>query len=137
EETRLSGALNRLTDAELLEQYLSPPRLSYRFRHALIRDAAYGSLLRSQRRQYHRKVAEVLRGEFSNFVDAQPELLANHLTEAGSIEEAIPYWQQAGRRALERSANQEAIGHLTKGIELLGLLPENPEHLQQELLLRV
>jgi len=135
EEARLTGSLNRLVDAELLEEQSSAPRLGYRFKHALIRDAAYDSLLRSQRRQYHRIVGEVLRDRFADLVEAQPELLANHLTEAGLVEEAIPYWQRAGRRAIERSANQEAIVHLTKGLELLALLPATPEHLQQELLL--
>jgi predicted ATPase/class 3 adenylate cyclase len=133
EETRLTGALNRLVDAELLEESLSPRRVSYRFRHALIRDAAYESLLRSQRRRYHQKIAEVLRDRFPDTVQAQPELLANHLTEAALIDNAVPHWQLAGQRALERSANQEAIGHLTKGLQLLGLLPQTPAHLQQEL----
>lgn len=137
EETRLTGALNRLVDAELLEEYSSPPRLGYRFRHALIRDAAYDSLLKSQRRQYHRKIAEVLPERFGDVVEVQPELLASHFTEAGLTEEAIPYWQRAGQKALERSANREAIGHLTKGLELISRLPETPQHLQQELMLRI
>ena len=137
EETRLSGALNRLVDAELLEEYSSPPQLRYRFKHALIRDAAYDSLLRSQRRQYHRKIAEVLRERFADVVEAQPELLANHFSEAGLIEEAIPCWQRAGQQALQKSANKEAIRHLAKGLEQLGVLPETPQHLQQELMLRI
>jgi TOMM system kinase/cyclase fusion protein len=137
EETRLSGALNRLIDAELLEEYSSPPRLGYRFKHALIRDAAYDSLLRTQRRQYHRKIAEVLQERFANVVEAQPELLANHFTEAGLNEQAIPYWQRAGQRALERSANKEAIGHLSRGLQLLTRLPETPERFQQELLIQI
>ncbi|MBV8053906.1 MAG: adenylate/guanylate cyclase domain-containing protein, partial [Deltaproteobacteria bacterium] len=136
EETRLTGALNRLVDAELLEEY-SPTRLGYRFKHALIRDAAYDSLLRSQRRQYHRMIAEVLPERFGDVVEVQPELLASHLTEAGLIEEAIPHWQQAGQKALERSANREASGHLTTGLELISRLPETPQHLQQELMLRI
>src|SRR6266851_3755077 len=137
EETKLTGALNRLVDAELLDQNLEQNRLRYSFRHALIRDAAYDSLLRSQRRPYHRKVAEVLQERFADTVQARPELLANHFTEAGLIEEAIPYWQRAGQRALERSANKEAILHLSKGLDLLGLLPESSERFQQELLLQV
>jgi class 3 adenylate cyclase/predicted ATPase len=137
EETKLTGALNRLVDADLLEEYLSPPRLGYRFKHALIRDAAYDSLLRSQRRQYHGKIAEVLPERFGDIVEAQPELLASHCTEAGLTEDAIPHWQRAGQKALERSANREAIGHLTKGLELISLLPETPERVQQELQIRV
>jgi len=137
EETKLTGALNRLVDAELLDQSLEQKRLVYSFRHALIRDAAYDSLLRSQRRQYHRKVAEALQESFGETVEARPELLANHFTEASLIEEAIPYWQKAGQRALERSANQEAIRHLTKGLEQLSMVPETLQHRQQELMLRI
>ena len=135
-ETKLTGALTRLVDAELLDQHLLSPQSSYTFRHALIRDAAYESLLRSKRRQYHRKVAEVLQEHFPAIAEAQPELLASHFTEAGLTEQAVAYWQRAGQRALQRSANQEAIRHLTKGLELLRLLPESPEHLQQELMLQ-
>jgi class 3 adenylate cyclase len=137
DEARLTGALNRLVEAELLDQYLLPSQTNYSFRHALIRDAAYESLLRSRRRQYHGKIAEVLQKRFSSTADAQPEVLATHCTEAGLIEQAVPLWQQAGQRALERSANQEAIRHLTRGLEVLSVLPETPEHLQQELLLLV
>src|SRR5205823_1219297 len=108
EETNLTGALNRLVDAELLQKYSSPSRLGYRFKHALIRDAAYESLLRSQRRQHHRKIAEVLQERFGDVVEAQPELLAHHFTEARATEEAIPYWQRAAQQALQRSANREA-----------------------------
>jgi class 3 adenylate cyclase/predicted ATPase len=137
DEARLSGALNQLVDAELLDLNLLSPQPYYSFRHALIRDAAYESLLRSKRRQYHSKVAEVLQERFPAVAAAQPELLASHFNEAGLIEQAIPYWQLAGQRALVRSANQEAVRHLTKGLELLSVLPETPEHLQQELVLRV
>ena len=121
----------------MLQQDTAQNRLRYSFRHALIRDAAYDSLLHSQRRLYHRKIAEVLQERFSETVDARPELLAHHFTEAGLIEQAIPYWQRAGQRALERSANKEAITHLTKGIELLGLRPESAQHLQQEMFFQV
>jgi tetratricopeptide (TPR) repeat protein len=141
DEARLTGALNRLVDAELLDQYLLPPQTNYSFRHALIRDAAYESLLRSKRRLYHSKVAKALQDRFSETVEAQPELLAHHLTEAGLIEQAVPCWQRAGHRALERSANQEAIRHLRRGLELLNvlpeILPETPERLRQELSLEI
>jgi len=132
-ETKLTGALNRLIDAELLDQKLSQSRLLYAFRHALIRDAAYESLLRSQRREYHRKLAEVLQQDFPETVEAQPELVANHFTEAGLIGRAIPYWQRAGQRALERSANTEAIHLFGVGLELLKKLPESAERDSQEL----
>jgi class 3 adenylate cyclase/tetratricopeptide (TPR) repeat protein len=131
-EAGLTAALNRLVDAELLDQQLSSPR-SYAFRHALIRDAAYESVLHSQRREYHRKLAEVLQQNFPETVEAQPELLANHFTEAGAIEEAIPHWQRAAQQALQRSANKEAIRHLTKALELLGAVAETPLRLRQQL----
>ena len=136
DEARLTGALNRLVAAEMLDQQLSTPHVSYSFRHALIRDAAYESLLRSTRREYHRRVAEALQERFAATIETQPELLANHFTEAGLSEWAIPYWQRAGQRALERSANQEAIRHLTKGLELLSGLAETPERLQQGVLMQ-
>jgi tetratricopeptide (TPR) repeat protein len=132
-EDKLIGALNRLIDAELLDQKLSQTRLSYAFKHALIRDAAYESLLRSQRRDYHRKLAEVLQQDFLEIVEGQPELLAMHFTEAGLIGRAIPYWQQAGQRALERSANTEAIRLFGAGLDLLTKLPKSAEHDSQEL----
>jgi TOMM system kinase/cyclase fusion protein len=136
DETRLTGALNRLVDAELLDQHLLSFQRSYSFRHALIRDAAYESLLRSKRRQYHGQIAAVLQKNFPEIVNANPELIAVHYTDAGLVEQAVSSWQRAGRRALERSANQEAIRHLTKGLDLLKLLPESPEHVQHELLMQ-
>jgi predicted ATPase len=136
DETRLTGALNRLVDAELLDQHLLSLQRSYSFKHALIRDAAYESLLKSKRRAYHERIAAALQEGFPEIVSASPELIAVHYTDAGLIEQAVFYWQRAGHKALERSANQEAIRHLTKGLELLSVLPETPEHLQQELLLR-
>jgi predicted ATPase/class 3 adenylate cyclase len=137
DETILTSALNRLVHAELLEQNQAQNRRRYSFRHALIRDAAYDSLLHSQQRLYHGKVAEVLQERFGETVDARPELLAHHFTQAGLIEQAIPYWQRAGQRALERSANKEAISHLSRGIELLRLMPESAQRLQQELVFYV
>lgn len=117
EETKLTGALNRLVEAELFEQRLTPSLNAYRFRHALIRDAAYESLLKKKRREYHRRTAEILEDRFKNIVEGQPELVANHFSEAGLIDKAVPYWLKAGQRAIERSANHEAIRHLTKGLE--------------------
>jgi class 3 adenylate cyclase/predicted ATPase len=136
DETKLSGALHRLVDAELLDQHLSSFQRSYSFRHALIRDTAYESLLKSKRRAYHGRIAAALLERFPEIVKTSPELIAVHYTGADLIEQAIPYWQKAGHKSLERSANQEAIRHLTKGLELLGTLPETSKHLEQELLLR-
>jgi predicted ATPase/class 3 adenylate cyclase len=136
DEANLQRALAQLVDAEVLYRRGLPPQARYFFKHALIQDAAYESLLKSQRRQYHKQIAEVLQERFPENVEAHPELLARHYTEAGLAEQAIPYWQRAGQRAIERSANQEAINHLTKGLELLKTLPDTPERAQQELLLQ-
>lgn len=137
QETKLTGALNQLVDAELFDPPLTSSRNNYRFRHALIRDAAYESLLKRKRREYHRKTAEVLQERFTETAEAQPELLAHHFSEAGLIAEAVPYWMKAGQRAIERSADQEAIRHLTRGLELLNLLPESPERFRDELRLQI
>ena len=120
-------------EAELLYQRGMPPQATYIFKHALIQDTAYQSLLKSTRQQYHQRIAQVLAQQFPETVETQPELLARHYMEAGLIAQAIPYWQRAGQRAIERSANLEAISHLSKGLELLNTLPDTPEHRQQEL----
>src|SRR5262245_63526076 len=103
------------------------PQTTYLFKHALIQDTAYQSLLKSRRQQLHQQIAQVLEEKFSETTETQPELLAHHYTEAGLIAQAIPYWQRAGERAVQRSANIEAISHLTKGLELLKTLPDTPE----------
>jgi class 3 adenylate cyclase/tetratricopeptide (TPR) repeat protein len=133
EETRLTGALDRLVDADLLNQKRSIAQSYYSFKHALIRDAAYESLLISKRREYHAQIATVLRERFLEIVDSRPELLASHYTNANLVELAIPWWQKAGQRALARSANREAISHLSNGLELLARLPESPERDRNEL----
>jgi predicted ATPase len=107
------------------------------FKHALIQDAAYASLLKSTRQHYHQCIAQVLQEQFGEIAEAQPELLAHHYTEAGLIEQAIPCWQQAGQQASDRSANVEAISHFTTGIELLKTLPETPERIQHALSLYI
>ena len=137
EDDKLAGALKRLADAGLLLEQGIPPEASYRFRHALIQDAAYQSLLRSKRQSYHRRIAQVLEERFPNTIGAQPQLLAHHYTEAGLGQTAIPHWQMAGQKAVQRSANAEAVSHLTKGLELLKALPESPERFQQELTLQL
>jgi TOMM system kinase/cyclase fusion protein len=137
EETRLTGALNRLVDTELLTQRLRASQVYYSFRHALIRDAAYESLLRSKRREYHGQIARALQEKFPEIIDSRPELLASHYTEAGIAELAIPMWQKAGEKAVQRSANLEAVNHLTKALEILKTLPESRSRAQQELALQV
>jgi predicted ATPase len=133
----LQQALAQLLEAELLYQRGHPPQATYLFKHALVQDAAYQSLLRSTRQQYHQRIAQVLEAQFPQVVAMQPELLAHHYTEAGLAEQAIPYWQRAGQLASDRSAHLEAISHVTTGIELLKTLPETPARTQQELSLYI
>jgi predicted ATPase len=137
DEASLPQALAKLVEAEVLYQRGLPPQARYVFKHALIQDAAYQSLLRSKRQQYHSQIAQVLEERFAETTETQPELLAHHYTEAGLITQAIPYWQKAGQRAVERSAYVEAVAHLTKGLELLQTLPDTPERAQQELTLQL
>src|SRR5262249_41746960 len=106
------------------------------FKHALIQDAAYESLLRATRQNYHQRIAQVLEFQFPETVQAQPELLAHHYTEAGLTELAVGYWHQAGHTALQHSAHAEAFAHLTTGLQLLPPLPDTPPRLRQELALQ-
>src|SRR5215813_13209430 len=136
EETLQSG-LGQLIKAELLYQRGLSPQATYIFKHALIQDTAYQALLKSTRQQYHTKIAQVLEEQFADTKETQPELLARHYTEAGLVEQALPYWRKAGQRASQHSAHAEAISHLTKGLELLKTLPDTPERTQQELMLQI
>src|SRR5262249_34971592 len=133
DEAILQQGLRRLVKADLLYQRGVPPQATYLFKHALIQDAAYQSLLKSTRQQLHRQIAQVLEEQFTETKETQPDLVAHHCTEAGLIGQAISYWQQAGQSASQRSAYVEAISHLTKGLELLKTLPDTPERVQQEL----
>ena len=137
DEGTLQQGLHQLVEAELLYQRGRPPEATYLFKHALIQDAAYQSLLRSTRQQHHQHIAHVLEERFPKTAATQPELLAHHYTEAGLTEQAIAYWQRAGQHASDRSAYLEAISHLTTGIALLKTLPETPEHTQQALTLYI
>src|SRR5438132_6795807 len=131
-EADLQRELRRLVEAELLYQRGLPPQATYAFKHALIQDAAYQSLLKSTRQQYHQRIAQVLEAQFPETTEGQPELLAHHYTEAGLTEHAVAYWHQAGQRAIERSAYVEAIAHLRQGLALLETLPETPECTQHK-----
>jgi predicted ATPase len=133
EEVTLQHGLTQLVDAELLYQRGRPPRARYLFKHALIQDAAYASLLKSTRQQYHQQTAQLLEARFPETVAAEPEILAHHYTEAGCHAQAVGYWQQAGTRALQRSANVEAIAHAQRGLVLLPTLPDTPQRHQHEL----
>jgi TOMM system kinase/cyclase fusion protein len=137
DEPMVQQGLAQLVDAELVYQRGLPPQSRYIFKHALIQEAAYQSLLKSTRQRYHQRTAQVLEAQFPETVERQPELVAHHYTEAGLAEHAILYWQRAGQRANERSAHVEAVGHLRKGLEVLQALPDTPERAQQELDLQV
>jgi predicted ATPase len=133
----LQDALDQLVHAGLLFRRGTPPEARYRFKHALVQDAAYASLLRSIRRQYHQQIAQVLEERLPETRESQPELLAHHYTEAGCTAQALPYWRRAGQRANERSAYMEAMAHCTKGLELLQTLPDTPARAQHELMLHM
>jgi predicted ATPase len=137
DEATLRCGLHQLVEAEFLYQQGLPPQATYLFKHALIQEAAYQSLLRSTRQQYHQHVAQVLEAQFPDTAETQPELLAQHYAEAGLLAQALPYWQQAGQRALQRSAHLEAIAHLRKGLEILTTLPDTPERAWHELELQI
>lgn len=136
DEPTLQHGLQQLVATELLYQRGTPPQVTYLFKHALIQDTAYHSLLKSRRQQLHQQIAYVLEERFAEIKATQPELLAHHYTEAGLIAQAIPYWRQAGQKAVERSAYVEAINHLTKGLDVLKTLPDTSERARQELTLQ-
>lgn len=129
----LQDALGQLAHAALLFQRGTPPDATYLFKHALVQDTAYASLLRRQRQQLHTRIATMLEAQFPTIAVAEPEVLAHHYTEAGSHEQAIPYWQCAWQRAIERSSYVEAVSHLSRGLTLLKMLPETPERARKEL----
>ncbi len=133
DESDLQDGLGQLVDAELLYQRGRPPRARYIFKHALVQDAAYGSLLRRTRQQHHLNVARLLESSFPDIVETNPELIAHHYSEAGESELAIDYFCTAGARSFRVSANKEAIAHLTKGLEVHGAMPPGPGRAQLEL----
>jgi predicted ATPase/class 3 adenylate cyclase len=136
-EETLQRGLQQLVAAEFLYQRGLPPQATYLFKHALIQDAAYQSLLRSTRQQHHQRIAQVLEAQFPDTAETQPELIAHHYTEAGLNAHAVPYWQRAGQRASDRSAYVDAVAHLTQGLALLEPLPDTPEREQQELVVQM
>jgi tetratricopeptide (TPR) repeat protein len=130
---QLDDALAMLVRAELIFRRGTPPDAEYTFKHALVQDAAYGTLLRSRRQQLHARIATTLEGQFPEIVVAQPALLARHCAEAGLAEKAVVYWLKAGRQSLARSATTEAAAQLRKGLDLLDGLPDGPGCQQLEL----
>jgi class 3 adenylate cyclase/tetratricopeptide (TPR) repeat protein len=134
---RLDEAVEQLTRTGLLFRRGTPPDATYTFKHALVQDAAYDSLLKSKRGQLHAQIAQVLERDFPELVANEPEMLARHFTQAGLKERAMPFWLIAGRRALARVALAEAIAHLTTGLGVIERLAPSPERDRQELQARV
>jgi predicted ATPase len=137
EEPQLQSSLEQLVADELLYQRGRGLRSKYIFKHALIQDAAYQSLLKRTRQRCHQRVAELLEERFHETVEAHPELVAHHYTEAGAAARAVPYWREAGERARAQSANLEAIAYFEKGIAMLRELADDETHARQELALQL
>jgi predicted ATPase len=134
---QLDDALEQLASAGLMFKHGTPPDAEYTFKHALVQDAAYGTLLFSRRRQLHARIAVTLEDHFPDIVLAQPALLARHCAQAGFGKKAVVYWLKAGRQAATRSAMAEAIGQLQQGLEVLAGLPDSLWRQQQELDLQI
>ena len=125
-ELELASALERLLEAGLVFRQGEPPHATYLFKHALVQDAAYGTLLRVPRRALHARIAETLESQSSEIAENRPELLARHYTEAGLIEKAVGLWGKAGQRSLERSALVEAVEQFTRALDQIAALPATP-----------
>ena len=136
-EAELDEALQRLIAAGLLFRQGVPPHAIYLFKHALVQDAAYGTLLREPRRELHARIAEVLESQFADIAERQPELLARHFTEAGLIEKAAVLWGKAGQRSLARSALAEAAKQLPRALAQIAVLPPTPARRREEIKLQV
>ena len=136
-EAELGSALDRLIDAGLLFRQGVPPHASYLFKHALVQDAAYGTLLREPRRALHARIAETLEGQFADIAESQPELLARHYTEAGLIEKAVSFWRTAGQRSLARSALLEGAEQLKRALDQIATLPATPDMRSEEIKLHL
>lgn len=127
DEVTLQAELEKLVGAEIIFQEGLPPRATYTFKHALIQDAAYESLLKKKRTEFHLRIGEVLEEKFPETVATEPALLAHHFTEAGGTDKAIQYWLKAGQLSQEQSANREAIQQFQRGLALVMTLPVSPQ----------
>jgi predicted ATPase len=132
-EDELQASLVRIVASELVFQRGMPPDAVYAFKHALVQDAAYGSLLRNTRQQLHLQIANALEAHFPEIIEGHPELLAQHYAEAGLVEKSFAYWGEAGHRSATRSAMAEAAAQFQKGLDQLALLSNTPERQRQEL----
>nr|WP_247409853.1 adenylate/guanylate cyclase domain-containing protein [Bradyrhizobium sp. 150] len=133
----LSAALAQLEEAELLVRRGAPPEANYSFKHALVQEAAYESLLKSKRQVLHKRIGDVLREKFPVVAETEPEVLAHHFTEAGLNEVALEWWRKAGLQALKRSAYSEAIAHLGKAIAIADDLPDEHDRMMGRLHLQI
>ena len=136
-ETELRSALDRLVAAGLLFQQGVPPHATYLFKHALVQDAAYGTLLREPRRALHARIVETLENDFAEIAETRPELLARHATEAGQIEKSALLWGRAGQRSLDRSALVEAAAQITQALDQIATLPTTPALRREQIRLQV
>jgi class 3 adenylate cyclase/predicted ATPase len=136
-EAELGSALERLVQAGLLSRQGVPPQASYLFKHALVQDAAYGTLLREPRRALHARIAEAIEGQFAETAESRPEILAHHCTEAGLIEKAAGLWGKAGQWSLDRSALAEAAAQFTRALEQIATLPGTPALRREQIKLQV
>ena len=136
-EAELRSALDRLIAAGLLFRQGVPPHATYLFKHALVRDAAYGTLLREPRRALHARIAETLESQFAEIAESQPELLARHCTEAGLTEKAAGLWGKAGQRSLARAALLEGAEQLKRALDQIATLPATPALRREEIKLEV
>ena len=134
---QVDGGLAQLVGAELVFQRGTPPDAEYTFKHALVQDAAYSTLLRGRRRQIHARIATTLESQFPEIVATQPQLMAHHCTEAGFNEKAVSYRLKSGQQAVARSAMTEAVSQLQRGLELLANMPEESRPVQHELDLQI
>src|SRR5262249_52538835 len=136
-EKELNSAVDRLVAAGLLFRQGVAPHATYLFKHALVQDAAYGTLLREPRRALHARIADTLESQFAEVAENQPELLAHHCTQAGLIEKAATLWGKAGRRSLSRSALAEAAEQITRALAQIAVLPLTPALRSEQLRLQV
>lgn len=132
-DAELQEELKKLVGADLLSEHGRLPRTRYTFKHALIQDAAYTSLVKKRRQQFHQTLGDILEQQFAEIAAAQPEVLALHFSEAGCTKKAIDYWEKAGTRSLERRAHKKSIQQFQRGLELLRTLPESPDRFRREI----
>jgi predicted ATPase len=133
DEKDLLSALSLLEEADIISRLEVSPSIRFAFKHVLLRDAVYDSLLRSKRRETHADISAVLESHFAELVENQPEILAHHHSEAGNNQSAIRWWRKSGRRALANSANVEAISHFRNALRLLSVMPDTPERTKEEI----